>query len=75
MTSAPKFFKAPEHPAALTRRRFLAAACTGAGFFLGHPICRSVDGWGKSREAQAQELRKGWIGSRPSPYYISLGKR
>jgi len=74
LISKTKFFKAPENPAALTRRRFLAAACAGAGFFLGHPVIRSVEGLGKSREAQAQELRKGWIGSRPSPYYISLGK-
>ena len=33
-----------------------------------------MEGWGKLPEARAQELRKGWIGSRPSPYYISLGK-
>ena len=53
MSSLPIFFEAHENPAALTRRRFLAAACAGAGFFLGHPASRSLEGLGKFPEARA----------------------
>ena len=47
MSSPLKFLEAPENPAALTRRRFLTAACAGAGIFLGHPVSRSLEGLGK----------------------------
>jgi pyruvate formate lyase activating enzyme len=72
MSSQPKFFNNVQ--TLLTRRQFLNR-CFQAGLLLGCgdglDIFTSNNFIG---QAFAQDLRKGFIRARPSPYYISLGQ-
>ena len=51
------------NPFCLSRRKFLGLSCTLA-------LCWA----GAERPARAQDLRKGYLQARPSPYFISLGQ-